>query len=83
MAKYVQENGQPTQKVWAASAAALVVPLILAAVKAKWPQIPLPIDADELLGVIVMAALTGGSTALAAYMKRPGAGDGVKPDQNQ
>lgn len=67
-------------KVWASALAALLAPILLAGLAKLAPDVPLPVDANDLAQTIILGAVTGAITLAAGYVKRPAPGDVPVPD---
>lgn len=66
-------------KVWASAITALIVPIILGIVKTAYPAIPLPINANDLLGTVLQGAILGVMTFAAGYLRSPHPQDQIVP----
>jgi hypothetical protein len=64
-------TGRVAAKVWAASLAALLVPILLGLLKMAWPEVPLPGNADTLMEDVLLAIITAVSTLATGYAKPP------------
>lgn len=64
-------SAAPSAKVWAATAAAFLAPMLLAFLKAKFPDLPLPANAGDLVAQLVQGAIVALLTFGAAYLKSP------------
>jgi len=67
-------------KVWAAALAALLTPILLALLAKLGPEIPLPVDSNDLIQTIIIGAITGAVTLVTGYLKRPDSLDRVTVD---
>lgn len=74
-------SAAPSAKVWAAALAALLTPMLLGVLAQAFPDIPLPVDANDLVQQLVQGLVIGVITFLAGYAKRPNAVDVAVPDQ--
>lgn len=74
-----QQSAAPTAKVWAATLAALVAPILLGLLAKAFPDIPLPVDANDLAQQVIQGLVIAVVTFLAGYMKSPGSNDETVP----
>lgn len=64
-------------KVWASALAALATPIVLALLARAFPDVPLPVDAGDLVQTVILAAIGGAVTLATGYYKRPAPADKV------
>lgn len=64
-------SAAPSAKVWAATLAAFVAPMLLAFLKARFPGLPLPDNAGDIVAQLVQGAIVGALTFGASYLKSP------------
>lgn len=74
-------SAAPSAKVWAATAAALLTPILLGLLAKAFPDLPLPVDANDLVQQLVQGLVIGVITFLAGYIKSPNPVDVAVPDQ--
>lgn len=74
-------TNQVAAKVWAAAVTAFLVPILLALLARLLPNIPLPVDAGDLLSQIVEGAILFAMTLGAGWIKRPSSQDQVVADR--
>lgn len=51
------QSAAPSAKVWAATLAALLTPILLGLLAKAFPAVPLPVDANDLVQQLVQGAL--------------------------
>jgi hypothetical protein len=73
-------SAAPAAKVWAAALTALLVPILMGLLKKYAPELPLPVDANDLAQQVVEGAILGVLTFAAGYFKRPNPTDVAVPD---
>lgn len=78
--KYKMSSEKTSAKVWAATVAALLTPIGLGLLAKAFPDIPLPVDANDLLQQVIQGAIIGALTFAAGRLKRPDAADIAVPD---
>lgn len=71
------QSANPSAKVWAATVAALLAPMLLGLLAKAFPDIPLPVDANDLAQQVIQGLVVGIVTFLAGYLKAPAKQDTV------
>lgn len=71
------QTANPSAKVWAATVAALLAPILLGLLAKAFPDIPLPVDANDLAQQFIQGLVIGVVTFLAGYLKAPARQDQV------
>lgn len=72
-------TANPSAKVWAATVAALLAPILLGLLAKAFPDLPLPVDANDLVQQLIQGLIIGVVTFLAGYLKAPASQDVVVP----
>lgn len=73
-------SAAPSAKVYAATAAALLTPILLGVLAKAFPTLPLPVDANDLVQQLIEGAVVGLLTFAAGYLKSPNAVDVAIPN---